>query len=98
MKETKKIPAFKMIANFRPEGHAYFVDARNRYYVADNSGNLPTDTDDGPLELDFKRPITANTVNVPLKGGISTVTSGDEAAWLQDTLSFAVVIGTKRDE
>ena len=97
MKETNKKQTFKLVANFRPYGHAYFVDARNRYYVADNSGNLPTDTDDGPLELDFKRPITANTVSVPLKGGISTVTSGAEAAWLQDTLSFEVVIG-KRDE
>jgi hypothetical protein len=96
MKETKK-PIFKLVANFRPHGHAYFVDARNRYYVADNSGNLPTDTDDGPLELDFKRPIRAHTVSVPLKGGISTVTSGKEAAWLQDTLSFEVVIG-ERDE
>ena len=42
----------RLIRNFRPDGHAYFSDSRNRIAIADCSGKTPEDTDDGVLYID----------------------------------------------
>ena len=48
---------WRKVHSTRPEGHAFFLDTRNRLVIADNSGSTPSDTDDGPLYL--RGPIVA---------------------------------------
>ena len=55
-----------------PDGHRVFrAGMGRRWAIADNSGDLPENTDDGILWLDLDRPIAA--------AGIATVPLKDEA-------------------
>ena len=76
--------SFRPIRDFRPVGHAYFRDSRNRIYVADNSGHSPADTDDGPLVVEVGGEFVVDSLRVPLEGGTHTIASGEEAQWLWD--------------
>src|SRR3954467_1988653 len=46
-----------------PDGHRLFESDENRYAIADESGFLPNNTDDGVLWLDFTRPLSVEVDN-----------------------------------
>ena len=44
-----------------PDGHRIFRSDFNRWAIADESGSIPEQTNDGVLWLDFKRPLKIET-------------------------------------
>jgi len=55
--------------DYRPQGHAFFEDlVTGRIAVADGSGNLPPDTEDGILWLNVDEPVVFrdNEAGVPV--------------------------------
>jgi hypothetical protein len=73
--------AWKLVKNFRPQGHAYYKDERGRLAIADCSGSTPETTDDGVL---YVQGATVERVTVELNDEQSSIASEDEARWLME--------------
>lgn len=86
----ERMMSWKLLKDFRPDGHAYYADGRGRVAIADCSGKLPEDTDDGVLYLDYDDPLVVSKASLPLKGNESTPVGGKEIAWLLTSLQLKV--------
>jgi hypothetical protein len=67
-------PRWKLIWRAPRDGHKFFLDRKHpgAVAIADQSGRNPNVTDDGPLYLDFKRPMTLKVHDGLLEGSIIT--------------------------
>ena len=74
--------SWTLIKDFRPKGHAYYKDRTGGVSVADDSGKLPEDTDDGVLYIDDR--IVVHSASLQLKDGKSTPLDMKEMQWLLD--------------
>jgi hypothetical protein len=83
------MPTWNLIDTL-PGGHRLFKTDSDCVYIADESGEHPGDTDDGPMYLDLTEPITVgSTAQVPVvsirdadkfRVGVSLA----DALWLSD--------------
>jgi hypothetical protein len=85
-----------LIKDFRPKGHAYFRDAVGRVHIADTSGTLPDDTDDGDLILDTTVRLRIDQVSIPLKNGGVALASGAETQFVLDLFGVTRIASEAR--
>jgi hypothetical protein len=94
--------AFEKIADFRPDGHAFFIDARNRLTIADSSGKTPDETDDGVLYIKGNS-IYADSNGLYVRTACSSIVmlNNESAEFLIRNEGFSLLLGprgAKRNE
>ena len=76
--------SWQLLKDFRPKGHAFFKNRIGQVAIADCSGKLPEDTDDGVLLVDHEECSRIDKITVPIQGNRVVTLVGEEARWFAE--------------